>query len=400
MPININDKFIKSLTLPEGKDKVYCDDRVVGLNLRITNIGTKSFFLRYVINGRARKYTIGSYPEFSYTAAKDLALQLKGEIARGFDPLDKKQALYSTPTIKEFSIDFLKSKEKVLRPSTLQSYQDFFFDKHIIPKFGSLKINSISKKEIEMYHSSFTDTPRMGNRILELMRSMFNTAISWGVIEKNPTADIKKFQEYKRERYLSDEEITRLIKALDADENQINKSIIKLILLTGSRKGEVLSARWQDFDLKNGIWIKPADLTKQKRSSHIPLNGEALEILKQMRKKIVPEAKIKHCKEDQIISTDHFLFYNLKTKTHLQDIKKFWIKICKKAEIKNATIHDLRHTFASMLVNSGIGLEVIGKLIGHSNMKTTQRYSHLINSTLKQATDIFGSKIGSIELRK
>jgi integrase len=157
-----------------------------------------------------------------------------------------------------------------------------------------------------------------------------------------------------------------------------------------------LSARWQDFDLKNGIWVKPADLTKQKRSSHIPLNSEALEILKQMRKKIVPEAKIKHCKEDQIISTEHFLFYNLKTKTHLQDIKKFWIKICKKAEIKNATIHDLRHTFASMLVNSGVGLEVIGKLIGHSNMKTTQRYSHLINSTLKQAKDIFGSKIGKI----
>jgi integrase len=392
----LNDKFIKSLPAPKIKHKTYWDDRVVGLGIRITNNGALSFILDYVSSGRRRRYTIGRYPALTTTAAREIATELKGEIIRGHDPLQKKEAINNTPTIKEFSVDFLKAKEKVLRPSTLQSYQDFFFNKHIIPKFGSLKINSISKKEIEMYHSSFTDTPRMGNRILELMRSMFNTAISWGVIEKNPTADIKKFQEYKRERYLSDDEIIRLIKALDADENQINKSIIKLILLTGSRKGEVLSARWQDFDLKNGIWIKPADLTKQKRSSHIPLNNEALEILKQMRKKIVPETKIKHCKEDQIISTEHFLFYNLKTKTHLQDIKKFWIKICKKAGIKNATIHDLRHTFASMLVNSGIGLEVIGKLIGHSNLKTTQRYSHLINSTLKQATEVFGSKIGSI----
>jgi integrase len=392
----LNDKFIKSLPTPKIKHKTYWDDRVVGLGIRITNNGALSFILDYVSNGRRRRYTIGRYPALSTTAAREIATELKGEIIKGHDPLQKKEAINNTPTIKEFSVDFLKAKEKVLRPNTLQSYQDFFFNKHIIPKFGNLKINSISKKEIEMYHSSFTDTPRMGNRVLELIRSMFNTAISWGVIEKNPTADIKKFQEYKRERYLSDDEIIRLIKTLDADENQINKSIIKLILLTGSRKGEVLSARWQDFDLKNGIWIKPADLTKQKRSSHIPLNSEALEILKQMKKKIAPETKIKHCKEDQIISTEHFLFYNLKTKTHLQDIKKFWIKICKKAEIKNATIHDLRHTFASMLVNSGIGLEVIGKLIGHSNMKTTQRYSHLINSTLKQATEVFGSKIGKI----
>ncbi|MFT7099267.1 MAG: integrase [Rickettsiales bacterium] len=394
---NLNDKFIRSLPTPQTKHKIYWDDRLTGFGLRITNNNAKSFILRYVINGRERKYTIGSYPDFSYTSAKEQATQIKGEITKGFDPLEKKKQNHDTPTIKEFAADFLKAKAKVLRPSTLESYRVFFLEKHIIPKFGNLKINSISKKEIEMFHSSFAQTPRMGNRVLEMMRSMFNIAVSWGILEKNPGADIKKFLEYKRERYLSDDEITRLIRVLDEEPSQINSHIIKLILLTGSRKGEVLSARWQDFDFKNEVWMKPAELTKQKRSSHIPLSKEVMEILHKMKKNITSEKKDGNRKEDYIISNDYFLFYNLKTKSHLKDIKRFWITVCKKAQITNATIHDLRHTYASVLVNSGIGLEVIGKLIGHSNVRTTQRYAHLVNSTLKQATEVFGSKIGAIK---
>ncbi len=372
---NLNDKFIKSLPLPQSKDKIYYDDRLTGLGVRITNIGSKSFFLRYVINGRERKYKIGGYPELSCVAAKEIAIQLKSEIARGFDPHEEKQAIVNTPTIKEFTLDFLKAKEKVLRPSTLKSYRLHFLERHIIPKFGNLKINAINKKEIEMFHSSFSETPRMGNRLLELLRVMFNMAVSWDVIEKNPTQGIKKFPEHKRERYLSQEEIDRLMKALDSDPNQTNANIVRLILLTGSRKGEVLSARWQDFDFENGVWIKPVELTKQKKSSHIPLNQEALSILKSMKRK------------------NDFLFFNEKSRDHLHDIKKFWKRICEEAQIKNATIHDLRHTFASTLVSDGVSLEIIGKLIGHSNIRTTQRYSHLANSALRQATDMFSSKI-------
>jgi integrase len=393
----LNDKFIKSLLAPESKHKIYWDDRVIGLGIRITSNHILSFILDYVKDTRRRRYTIGRYPTLTTTAAREIATELKGKIIKGYDPLQEKEGIRDTPTIKEFAADFLKAKAKVLRPSTLESYRVFFLEKHIIPKFGNLKINSISKKEIEMFHSSFAQTPRMGNRVLEMMRSMFNIAVSWGILEKNPGADIKKFLEYKRERYLSDDEITRLIRVLDEEPIQINSHIIKLILLTGSRKGEVLSARWQDFDFKNEVWMKPAELTKQKRSSHIPLSKEVMEILHKMKKNITSEKKDGNRKEDYIISNDYFLFYNLKTKSHLKDIKRFWITVCKKAQITNATIHDLRHTYASVLVNSGIGLEVIGKLIGHSNVRTTQRYAHLVNSTLKQATEVFGSKIGAIK---
>ncbi len=388
---NLNDKFIRSLPLPQSKDKVYYDDRLTGLGLRITNIGSKSFFLRYVINGRERKYKIGGHPELSCVAAKEIAIQLKSEIARGFDPHEEKQAIINTPTIKEFAADFLKAKEKVLRPSTLKSYRVFFLEKHLIPKFGNLKINAITKKEIEMFHSSFSETPRMGNRLLEILRVMFNNAVSWEILEKNPTQGIKKFPEHKRERYLSEDEISRLTKVLDAEPNQMSANIIRLILLTGSRKGEVLSARWQDFE--GEVWAKPAFLTKQNKISRIPLSQEAVDILQKMKTKIVSEKKLATFTDNRIVSTEQYLFYNTQTKTHQKDIKRFWLEVCKKAKIKDATIHDLRHTFASVLVSNGVGLEVIGKLVGHSNIRTTQRYAHLANSSLKQATSMFANKV-------
>ncbi len=388
---NLNDKFIKSLPLPKGKHKIYWDDRLIGLGIRITDNNAKSFVLRYVINGRERKYTLGGYPALSYSAARDMAIQVKGEITKGHDPLDERQAIHSTPTVKQLSEDFLKAKEKVLRPRTMKDYREFFFKKHIVPKFGNLKIDSITKKEIENFHRSFSETPRMGNRILEIMRVMFNTAVSWEILEKNPTQGIKKFPEHKRERYLSEDEISRLTKTLDAEPNQMSANIIRLILLTGSRKGEVLSARWQDFE--DEVWAKPAFLTKQNKISRIPLSQEAVDILQKMKTKIVSEKKLATFTDNRIVSTEQYLFYNTQTKTHQKDIKRFWLEVCKKARIKDATIHDLRHTFASVLVSNGIGLEVIGKLVGHSNIRTTQRYAHLANSSLKQATSMFANKV-------
>lgn len=388
---NLNDKFIKSLPLPKGKHKIYWDDRLIGLGIRITDNNAKSFVLRYVINGRERKYTLGGYPALSHSAARDMAIQVKGEITKGHDPLDERQAIHSTPTVKQLAEDFLKVKEKVLRPRTMKDYREFFFKKHIVPKFGNLKIDSITKKEIENFHRSFSETPRMGNRILEIMRVMFNTAVSWEILEKNPTQGIKKFPEHKRERYLSEDEISRLTKTLDAEPNQMSADIIRLILLTGSRKGEVLSARWQDFE--GEVWAKPAFLTKQNKISRIPLSDEAVDILQKMKTKIVPEKKLATFTDNRIVSTEQYLFYNTQTKTHQKDIKRFWLEVCKKAKIKDATIHDLRHTFASVLVSNGVGLEVIGKLVGNSNIRTTQRYAHLANSSLKQATSMFANKV-------
>jgi len=390
---NLNDKLIKSLPIPKTKYKIYWDDRLTGLGIRITNNNAKSFVLRYVINGRERKYTIGGHPELSTTAAREMANQLKGDIARGHDPLQIKQRNYDIPTFKTLAEEYIKLSEKSKRPKTVEEYKSML-KKYLIPKFGNLKINSINKKDVTNLHLSLKETPYRANRILQLLSSIFNCAINWEWINNNPIKGVKKFSEDRRERYLSDEEMKKLLEALNQTSNP-NATIIKLILLTGSRKSEVLSARWQDFDLENNIWIKPASLTKQNKTSYVPINSETLEIIKKLKETIISTNKIENSKENKIISTTEYLFYNLQTKTHLKDIKKFWKNICQKSGIKNARIHDLRHTFASTLVSDGVSLEIIGKLLGHSNTSTTQRYSHLANHALKQATEIFSKKIRS-----
>ncbi len=391
---NLNDKLIRSLPLPKEKHKIYWDDKIVGFGLRITNNDSKSFVLRYVINGRERKYTIGGYPELNCGSARDLATKIKGEIINGIDPLDEKKEKYNNrTTLKEFSSDYIDRKKSELRNKSYSEYKSYLAN-HILPRLGSMELGAITKRDIEKFHSSFFDKPIMGNRLIIFLRSMFNAAISYDLIYKNPTLAIKKFPEEKRERYYSDEEINKIMNALETEKCQLNVNIIKLILLTGSRKSEVFSARWKDFDFENGVWVKPASLTKQKKSSHIPLNINAIKIIEEMKTNILSEAKALETKEE-IVSNEDYLFYNPKTKTHVKDIKRFWQKVRNKAGLKDAHVHDLRHTFASVLVNNGVGLEVIGKLIGHSSIRTTQRYSHLANDSLKKATDIFAKKITS-----
>jgi integrase len=391
---NINDRFIKSLKKPKSKHQIYWDDKLIGFGIRITNNDARSFVLRYVIGGRERKYTVGKYPDLSSGAAREMAIELKGEIVKGGDPLDDRKKSSEIPTIKELGAEYLETKRKSLRPRTLSDYE-FILRKHIIPNFGNYKTNTITQKDIQKFMNDLSDRPYAANRALQLFSAMLLMAKDQGWIDSEPAKDITKFQEDERHRYLSDAEITKLLKVLDDEKTNPNSKIIRLIFTTGSRKSEVLAARWKDFDLEKGVWFKKAADIKQKKISYIPLNSEALAVVKELKRNIVSAKKLEDSKE-LIVSNEEYLFYNPETKTHVKDLKAFWKKLCINAGIKNARIHDLRHTFASILVNKGVSLQVAGKLLGHSDTRTTERYSHLINSTLKQATDIFGDKIGNM----
>jgi len=193
-----------------------------------------------------------------------------------------------------------------------------------------------------------------------MLSSVFNYAIDHGMVTQNPCTGIKKYTEEKRERYLAKSEIEGILTALNSSPYFMEVCAIKLLLLTGSRKSEVLQAKWEQFNFDERIWLKPSASTKQKRHSLIPLNTFAIEILLEMKANIDKQ-------NGEIISTKTHIFWNTKTQKPLQDIKRFWATLCKNAEIQNLHIHDLRHTFASILANNGIDLHQTGKLLGHSN---------------------------------
>jgi integrase len=205
---------------------------------------------------------------------------------------------------------------------------------------------------------------------------MFSLAIRWGWRADNPCRGIERNQERKRTRYLSGAELTRLSAALAELRDQGAANAVRLLLLTGARRGELLAARWDDIDLEAQNWTKPASTTKQKTTHRIPLSEPACRLLAEMR---------------EAADTDHL--FPARGGGHRAHINDAWIKLRKAAGIPDARLHDLRHTHASILASSGLSLPVIGALLGHSTPTTTHRYAHLFDDPLRAAVERVGAVI-------
>ncbi len=150
-------------------------------------------------------------------------------------------------------------------------------------------------------------------------------------------------------------------------------------LLTGARIGEVLNARWTDFDLWRGVWIKPSHHTKQKRTEHLPLSGSAVALLQSV--------------QDERDQSSPFVFPGKDPSKPLRELKRFWKAVTSEAGLDDYRIHDNRHTHASHLVSSGLSLAIVGKLLGHTNPLTTQRYAHLADDPLREAAEVMARKM-------
>ncbi len=215
---------------------------------------------------------------------------------------------------------------------------------------------------------------------------MFSLAVSWGWRNENPVIGIERYQEEKRDRWLDREELNRLWKVLDRHPNHLTSYVFKLLILTGARKGEVLNSTWDQFDLERGLWTKPSHLTKQKKTERLPLSKKAVELL--------------HTVKSLNINDSPFLFPSKVAGQPIREVKNFWKTVLRLAKIENVRIHDIRHTYASHLVSSGLSLRIVGKLLGHTQASTTQRYAHLADEPLREAAELFGGKLDEITASK
>jgi integrase len=249
----------------------------------------------------------------------------------------------------------------------------------IKPELGTQKVADIRHADVDALHRKITGhgTPTRANRTMALLSKMFSLAVRWEMRDDNPARGIERNNEERRNRYLVGDELRRLTEALMAYPVQSSANAIRLLLLTGARRGEVLAARWDQFDLETGIWVKPSSHTKQKREHRIPLSAGARLLLVEIKASA---------------GSSEYLFPAARgTAGHLTDIKKPWAAICKLAGLTGIRTHDLRHSYASMLASSGLSLPVIGALLGHTQAGTTQRYSHLFDDPLRAATERVGA---------
>lgn len=367
--VRITDRKLKSLDPPTVGRKIVYDEQLKGFGVRINSSGKRSFVLNYYFKGRERRMKIGDYPTWSVLAARKRAAELKMQIANSIDPLETRQAEYAAPTVKDMWERYERDHLCKLAARGQQD-QRSMYQKSIGPKLGKKKVQDVTFNDCEALHRALTmDRPIRANRVIEVVRRMFNLAIRWGWIDRNPAIGIEKNPENKRERYLSQDEIARLIAALDSHHRRTSCDAIKFMLFTGCRKGEALNARWDQFDGELKIWTKEAAFTKQKRLHRVPVSSVITDLLIKRRSD----------------SVSKYIFAGANGDA-LTDVKKTWTTVIRNAEIDNVRIHDLRHTFASIGISQGQSLHIVGAMLGHTQPNTTARYAHLFDAPLIQAT--------------
>jgi len=372
--------FLRNLRPPANGQVVYRDQGLKGFGVRITASGAISFVLHVSHQGVERRMTLGSSNVLAVSTARAAAKERLHRYELGLDVPGKRANQIATPRLSDL---WEKYRAEYLPAKAPKSIADetSMWRACILPSLGDIFVSELSPEDVEQLHRDVTKrgTPIRANRTHSSLRKALNQAIRWRWIDQNPANGLKRNPEVPRHRYASAKEIKQLWDALAVLNNRNAADAITLLLLTGARKSEVLSARWEDIDLDTATWVKPAATTKQKRLHQVPLSSEAAEILR--RRHSMHEA------------ASPWVFPSNTGTGHIVDIKKSWKRVCELATLDNFRIHDLRHTFASQVISDTGSLYVTGQLLGHTQAQTTARYAHLLDNVMRDATESASKKL-------
>jgi integrase len=375
--IKLTQEGIGKLRCPEGKRSVQiCDAQHRGLllELRKTSPDSPTWYVRYKDQSKRTKYVrLGHFPSMSLADARASAKDTQAQIRLGADPRAEENAKMEVPS---FSILMETMYFPHIRSRKRTAAKDEeYYRLRLKAAFGHKRLNQISHRDIQLFHSSLHAeglAPATCNHYLKLLKRAFNLAIQWEIVDmKNPAVGIQQYRELNLvENYMDDAQLRRLLTVLRTDKNQSVCNIILFLLSTGARLNEALRARWENIDVERRVWRIPAANSKSGKVRAIPLNDSAVGVL------------------DNLDTKDEFdhVFINRQTRKPYTTIQKVWNRLRNVADLEHIRIHDLRHQYASMLVNSGRTLYEVQQILGHSTSKVTQRYSHLTTATLQSAS--------------
>lgn len=357
----------------EAKDYFVWDTQIAGFGIRILPSGAKTYQAQYRKGGRTRRVSVGRHGKITVDEARKLAKEIMGQVAKGENPAEELSQHRKAPTVAALCERFFESHVmERCKPSTQREYRRAI-DLFINPAIGSFKVVDVERKDIAELHHKFRNKPYQANRTLGVLSKMFNLSEIWGLRPdgSNPCRHVPKYREIKRERYLSQNELQRLGQVLaeaaqDESETPYVIAAFRLLILTGCRLSEIQTLQW-DFITDQGMEL-PDTKTGARR---IPLPSAARAVLSALPR----------------VTTNPYVIIGRVDGQHITDLQHPWRRIRERAGLSGVRIHDLRHTYASNAVSSGMPIQMVGRLLGHTQLQTTMRYAHLADDPVKQAAE-------------
>ena len=363
---------VDRIELPATGKIFVWDSELAGFGVAVTSQGIKSWVINYrTRDGRQRRLVLGRADRLTADQARTEARGKLAEVDKGGDPANERRELRARMRVPELLDTYINEEMPRRKRASTVKLHTGQIEKYIRPQLGGMAVADISREDVRNLHRRITDIagPIAANRIVSLVSAIMSFAIEQGCIADNPAFRFPRHSEQPRRRYLSLEEVQRVMADIDASPAQDSADVVRLLLFTGARVGEVLAMKWEQVDFEQGVWSKPASATKQNRDHHVPLTEEALTLLR---------ARQRATNEEWVFPA------RFSPTGHLTSIRVFWKQVCKRAGIPDCHIHDLRHTFASLAARQGASLQVVGGLLGHSDQKTTSRYLHLYDDPLRE----------------
>lgn len=398
---------------PREKEYFAWCGKLSGFGVRVWPNGKKVFTVQYRTGGRGaptRRKSLGTYGVVTVDQARKAAENYLASAHLGNDLVGAERESRSEMTVSQLCDEYLEHGVGLKKASTIKT-DIGRINGHIRPLLGKKKISAVTRQDIERFLNDIAKgktaqdkrTSKKGRSIIKggkgtatrtvrLLGGIFTYAVNQGYLETNPRTGVKLFKDGAKERFLSEDELARLSKALeeaetiglpwtfreDAKTKHRPKSeekqreilsphvtgAIRLLLLTGCRLREILHLRWNEVDFERGLLLLPDSKTGRKT---VFLSDAALEVLQNLPR--VGRYVIAGGNPDQPRA----------------DLKRPWQRLAQHAELEDVRLHDLRHTFASIGAAQGMSLQMIGALLGHKSPETTARYAHLTEDPLRQA---------------
>jgi integrase len=401
----ISKRTVDALACEPGTDRTFLwDDALRGFGAVAFPTGRKAYVIQYRQNGRSRRVSLGEHGRLTPEEARSQAKILLGTVEKGADPVEERRAARAVRTFAELAAEFMRVHVRAKRkPRTVSEYQ-MLLDNRILPALGSKRIVEIRRSDVSRLHAKMSDTPLLANRAVAVVSSVWNWAARREEVsyDANPARFVEKNPEQRRERFLTTEELGRLGDALregetvgiewQIDETKPNAkhvpkmrrtkldphaaAALRLLILTGARLREILHARWEWVDFERGMMHLPDSKTGRKP---VYLSAAALQILADLPR----------------VKGNLHLFPGEKEGEPRADLKKPWAAVKRAAGLEGVRLHDLRHSFASVGAGASLGLPIIGKLLGHTQAATTQRYAHLDADPMRRAANAIAATIAA-----